>query len=120
MLSAFQATDYLCTVVEACGKAGMVSRTYRYWFDDPGFAQWWHEQAEEHFGRLLPKAWGLVWGAANGDRGGSAADRKLLIERFDKGFAPKHRSEQSGEVKLTVSREKKPLPEDTASHGEDS
>jgi len=28
--------------------------------------------------------------------------------------------EQKGEVKLTVSREKKPLPEDTASHGEDS
>lgn len=98
----------MCTVEEAMQTAGLTRDAYYKWFerDESGdFARWWQHEAEKWAGRQLPRVYGAVVDAAVRDKPvGSAVDRRTALERFDKGFAPKSRTEShvSGTVDVNL------------------
>ena len=103
-LEVAQASDYEISIVDLCGEIDLNRRTWYEYFDNPTFVKWWNEQVERHFGLKLPGVYRALQRAAEGEDGicnrvrSSAA--KLLLERFDRGYAPKTRQEHSGEVPL--------------------
>lgn len=110
-LEAFQATNYLCTVVEGCEAAGLTARSFYLWFHEmPGFSEWWSAQADLFFSRKLPKVQGALFNAATGlfdkDTGKhNSKAQELFLQRYDRGFVPRSRKEieHSGKVGLDVS-----------------
>ena len=96
VLKWFQDNDYRLRIKplfeECCGEENPETcriRFYRWHRDRPGFSVWWLEQAQKHFGRVLPQVHGAVFASAIGeDVGGSPADRKTYLERFDKQYRP--------------------------------
>ena len=99
VLSAMQAEDYGCTVDAACERVGLCREVYYRWFDrNSGFGEWWRQEAEAHFGRKLPRVYAAALRSAGGQDVKGAFDRKLLLERFDAGYAPKSRQEHTGKL----------------------
>ena len=103
VLKRFVDTDYqksVRDVFEAKGLAdpGVTRQSYYNWHNDvPGFSEWWSEMAERHFNRTLPRVFGAMHRAAVAEDG-SAADRKLMLERFD----PKYQSKDQGDSRGPV------------------
>lgn len=122
VLDHFQAEKYECTVVDACAKCEVPRRTFYNWFDKPEFVRWWDQQAERWAAMQKGRVYGALARSAGGeDVGGTPADRKTYLERFDKGYAPKRREELSsdGPLGITVHVTKTyEQPEAPASAGE--
>ena len=70
---------------------------YKWHSGVPGFSEWWAEQSEKHFNRVLPRVHGAMFKAAVSDDG-NAADRRLMLERFD----PKYQSKDQGDSRGPV------------------
>ena len=98
-INALQAADYGLTVSEACGEAGIDRTCYYRWHQIEGFRRWWNDQTERYFSRMLPRVLSAIYkGAIEDGAGGNHADRKLFLERFDAGYAPKSRQEVAGHL----------------------
>lgn len=105
VLKHFQGLDYDCTVIDGCAACEVGRRTFYDWFGKPEFARWWQEQAERWASLQMGRTYGAIVRSATGtDVGGSPADRKMFLERFDKGYAPRRREELStdGPLGITV------------------
>lgn len=107
VLSAFQATDYRCSVLAACKEVGLTPQAYYRWFDEnPGFPDWWKAETSAFFARQLGRVHGAALASALGDDIPGASDRKLMMERFDADYCPRGRSEltgaNGGAIPLTV------------------
>jgi len=72
--------------------------TFYHWHNTvPGFSAWWAEQSEQHFNRVLPRVHGAMFKAAVSDDG-NAADRRLMLERFDPKYNAKDSADGRGPV----------------------
>ena len=99
-LSLSQDADYALSVTDLCKEVGVSRQAYSLWFNTPGFVKWWGEAFERHMMLALPRMYGAVMERASGlvaPKSGSPQDAKLLMERFDKGYAPRSRQEVTGE-----------------------
>jgi hypothetical protein len=103
VLAAAQDDGYEQTIEKMCDVAGINRRTYYRWFDDQGFLDWWQYEADKYFIRQLPRVQrAAVKASLEKGAPGSVADRKLVLERFDKGFAPRTRQEQHHTGNVTI------------------
>ncbi len=103
VLTHFQGLDYECTVVDGCAACDVGRRTFYDWFGKPEFAQWWNEQGERWAALQMGRVHGAMVRSATGtDVGGTPADRKMFLERFDKGYAPRQRQELSTDGPLGI------------------
>jgi len=86
--------------------AGFKRETWYAWMGVPEFAKWWEAEAQKHFMQLLPKIYGAMCRAATGkgglDLSRGAADRKTILERFDRGFVPRSSKEITGDLTATL------------------
>ena len=96
LLSVFQAHEYDIFIGEACNEANINRQQYYRWHDIPEFAEWWQFQAERHFRLQLHAVHLATVKAATGGNLTGSSDRKLFLERFDRDYCPKGRSEVSG------------------------
>ena len=105
-LKTWQDKDYDCTVAEGMLGAERARETWYAWMGLPEFASWWEAEARKHFMRLMPRIYAAMCKAATGkgglDLSRGAADRKTLLERFDKGFVPRSRQDITGDVGLSL------------------
>ena len=93
VLSAFQESDYGCTVVGACQAAGITKQAYYLWFDNPAFGEWWEEQSNRFFRRQLARVQhATMVSAIEADAPGSPQAQKLFFERFDRDYCPASRN----------------------------
>jgi hypothetical protein len=96
-----QEHGYDHTVSALCQAIDVARQTYYGWWDTAEFAEWWLEQAERWFKLRLPAVYEAMHRRAAGGWDGKGkppnmAAARLLLERFDKGFAPRSRQELSG------------------------
>ena len=74
---------------------GIVARNtfYRY-LRKSAFAEWWAGEAQSYFARCLPEVYASMHKGAKGKQlVPGTADRRLMLERFDKHFQPSARAE---------------------------
>jgi len=110
-LCAFQEREYKGPIHAAMEKIGMSRRMWYYWFDDPAFETWWVAEAERFFGRQLPKIQAALLDAATHpkDRNDKRIDTRaaeILLQRFDKGFAPRSHQIIDADCKIGVDSQK--------------
>lgn len=96
VLESAQKRGYSGTVLEWCEEAGIVARTYYGYYDTPAFCVWWRREWEAYFARVLPVVMADLVSMARGSNKGKPEAAKILLERFDRGYAPRRREEVSG------------------------
>ena len=92
--------DYDSKVSVMCESIGIARRSYYDWWEKPGFGEWWDAQSVAHFTRRLPAVRAAALAAAlevtgRGDKKHDVAAIKLVMERFDEGYAPRSRQDQT-------------------------
>ena len=94
ILKLAQEGDYELSVTALCKGVGIARQTwYEYW-ETPAFVKWWTHAFEKHFAGRLPHVYAALDQAARGNRPAvSTSAAKLLMERFDEGYAPKTRAD---------------------------
>jgi len=97
-----QEHGYAYCKIKLCAEIGIDRSTYYGWFHNADFDRWWRNKWVGYFELRLSAIYGTALARAEGISGakGSTRDAKLLIERFDKGYAPKTRQERTGETTL--------------------
>lgn len=94
-----------CSVGNGCAKGYGVEALRVQWYkwrdNMPGFREWWTAEADKHFTSSLPRVHGAMLKAAVADDG-TAADRKLMLERFDAGYHPAGGLEQAQSPDVAV------------------
>ncbi len=89
----------MSAVVKLCPAAGIGTSTYYRWFDCPEFRVWWKGEFDKWAAHQLPRILAAAIASAVGrDSAGSPADRKLLLERYDKGYQPTSKQKIEGHV----------------------
>ena len=102
LLGVFQDNGYNISVCDACTEAGVVRQAYYKWHDIPEFSAWWKFSAERHFTLGLTQVQQTMFRAAKGEKVDGGYDRKLFLERFDRDYCPKSRSENTNTTEMTI------------------
>jgi len=97
LLNTCQEANYTLSMSQSCTDAGVGRQTYYDWLEIPGFPEWWQGESERHFARTLPRVHGAMFKAAV-DVDGNAADRRLMLERFDERYQAKDQGDSRGPV----------------------
>ena len=94
VINAYEASDCMCNVSELC-KAGGISRpTFYAWLDDPDFRAYWEDRREKRAVLAVGVAdRGMRASAAGKNKDVNVAACKLILERFDKNYAPRAKQE---------------------------
>jgi len=89
-----QESDYELSVTALCQGVGIARTTwYEYW-DTAQFVAWWTQSFEKYFSGRLPQVYAALVQSALGNRTAvNTSAAKLLMERHDKGYAPKTRAD---------------------------
>ena len=93
LLRALREANYDISVTDACQAAGISRQAYYQWFETPEFRAWWEENLDRYFALRRGRVMGALARSAEGERVEGAADRKLFLERYDQGYAPRERKE---------------------------
>ena len=97
LLRTAQDAKYEISVSTLCGETELNRRTYYEYFDNPNFVEWWQAQADRYFALQVSRLSAVSMSRALGKtERGSTADTRLMLERHDKGFAPRSRQEVTG------------------------
>ena len=94
-----EACEWKFKIVNLCADIGVDRSSYYQWFKTPGFVAWWNEAVERWFALRMPAMYGDILESVRMEssrRNMSAA--KLLMERFDKGYAPRSRQDVKADV----------------------
>ena len=98
--------DYDSTVTAACKEVGIARESYYDWFDNPTFRDWWQDEIDRHFALRRGRVLGALFKGATSDNApGNPTDRRLFLERYDVGYAPKRREtiEHTGAMDIDLS-----------------
>lgn len=111
VLDFYQDSNYAATQKEMTEATEVSDTGFRNWFKTSAFVAWWNEHLDAFMGRQLPRVYAaLVEEATGGNTTGRscAAAAKIILERWDKHYAPKVRQDinLSGELKIGVGSEK--------------
>jgi hypothetical protein len=88
LLNLLRDKNYHISIRSAFEELGADRTQFYRWADVPGFSEWWKDQAERHFARHVPQVYGAMHRAAVSEDG-CAADRKLMLDKFDPAFQAK-------------------------------
>ena len=104
VLKHMQDNGYDSSIVDACGVCKINRKSYYDWFDNPNFVKWWQEQADRHFELQLPAIQAALARQAKDPKKArvDTTAAKLLLERFDKGYAPRSRQDTKLDATLSV------------------
>ncbi|GAF98584.1 unnamed protein product, partial [marine sediment metagenome] len=89
LIAALQADGYGGTVTEACRIAGICRDTYYDWMDDDAYCEWFQAQVDHYFALKRGDVMGAMVRSAKGESLPGASDRKLFLERYDRGYMPR-------------------------------
>lgn len=93
VLETAQDAGYDVDITDQCARAEVGRRTFYHWFEHAEFRQWWRDRLERFFALQLAGAYAAMGRAARGKPVPGNADRKLMFERFDKGYSPTSRQQ---------------------------
>ena len=96
VLTAIQDTEYSATVMDVCKRAGITSQAYYKWFQNEAFREWWQAELDRFFALRRSRVIAAIYQAAISEKPqprGSTTDRRLFLERYDKGYMPKSKRE---------------------------
>ena len=89
--------QYVFQVKKLSALLGISRQAIYDWNRCEDFNDWWNGYRDEFFAARLDQVHGMVYARAAGiSRSGSTQDAKLFLERFDKAYAPRQRSEVTG------------------------
>ena len=93
-LKLVQESDYELSVTALCKAVGIARMTWYDYWETAAFVEWWTHAFEKHFAGRLPQVYAALHQSAKGARPAvNTQAAKLLMERFDKGYAPRTRSD---------------------------
>ena len=94
VLKLAQDSDYEMSVTAICKAAGIARMSWYDYWETPTFVKWWTHAFEKHFAGRLPHVYAALDQSARGNRPAvNTQAAKLLMERFDEGYAPKTRAD---------------------------
>ncbi len=109
VLTAIQDTDYSATTLDVCKRAGITPQAYYKWFRNEAFREWWQGELDRFFAFRRGRVVAAVYEAAISEKPqprGSTTDRRLFLERYDKGYMPRSKQEMvhRGTVPIDLSQ----------------
>ena len=97
-VSKMRANGYNISYDTAAIGIGTTEATIYNWFKKPAFAEWFQGEAARHFAMKMPRVWAALYDSAISATGPTdskynPAAQKLALDRFDKDFVPKSKTE---------------------------